>query len=185
MNDRRELPMPRAEAIGSDVDPVETREWLGSPRWVGRISGRDRARFLLRELDERSKKLGVSDASPYWPYRNSIALEDQPPYPGDLALEHRLTSIVRWNALIMVMRANQASGELGGHIASYASAAEIFEIGFNHFFRAPTPETSGDLVFYQPHSAPGIYARAFLEGRLSEQHLQNYRQEVDGKGLSS
>ncbi len=174
------------EAIDSDVDPIETREWLDSLDWVMCASGRDRARFLLRELDERAKQSGVSsDAPPYWPYRNSIAREDQPPYPGDLALEERLTSIIRWNALVMVMRANQASAELGGHVASYASAAEIFEIGFNHFFRAADEKHGGDLVFFQPHSAPGVYARAFLEGRLTEQQLQRYRREIGGGGLSS
>src|SRR5208282_4812143 len=116
---------------------------------------------------------------PYSAYRNTIPLEKQGHYPGDLALEERLTSIIRWNALAMVARANRAYGELGGHIASYASAAEIFETGFNHFFRV------GDLVYFQPHSAPGVYARAFLEGRLSEDALACYRQEVDGSGLSS
>ena len=103
---------------------------------------------------------------PYSAYQNTIPLEQQGAYPGDLALEERITAIMRWNALAMVVRANQAYGELGGHIASYASAAEIFEIGFNHFFRAATKRRGGDLVFFQPHSAPGVYARAFLEGRL-------------------
>ncbi|NWD92010.1 pyruvate dehydrogenase (acetyl-transferring), homodimeric type, partial [Pseudomonas sp. K5002] len=124
------------------------------------------------------------------PYINSIAVEQQPPFPGDLATEERLASVVRWNALAMVVRANQAYGELGGHIASYASAADLFEVGFNHFFRARNDNFGGDLVFYQPHSAPGIYARAFLEGRLSEADLAHYRQEIGAgkagaRGLSS
>src|SRR3990167_8497007 len=109
------------------------------------------------------------------PYINTIAVEDQPAFPGDLAAEERLASLMRWNALAMVVRANQAYGELGGHIASYASAADLFETGFNHFFKAGR---QGDLVFFQPHSAPGVYARAFLEGRLTEADLLHYRQEI-------
>lgn len=124
------------------------------------------------------------------PYINTISVEQQPVFPGDLAMEERLASIMRWNALVMVARANQAYGELGGHIASYASAADLFEVGFNHFFKARTPGSGGDLVFYQPHSAPGVYARAYLEGRLEEQDLQHYRQEIGARaqgarGLSS
>lgn len=124
-------------------------------------------------------------ANPYSLYQNTIAVEQQPEYPGDLAMEERITSIIRWNALAMVAKANMAYGELGGHIASYASAAEIFEVGFNHFFRADTAQGKGDLVYFQPHSAPGVYARAFLEGRLEQQQLERYRQEVDGGGLCS
>lgn len=124
------------------------------------------------------------------PYVNTISVEQQPVFPGDLAMEERLASIMRWNALVMVARANQAYGELGGHIASYASAADLFEVGFNHFFKARTESSGGDLVFYQPHSAPGVYARAFLEGRLEERDLQHYRQEIGARaqgarGLSS
>src|SRR5262249_33397135 len=113
------------------------------------------------------------------PYENPIRLADQPQFPGHLEIESRLLAIVRWNALAMVVRANRAHAELGGHIASYASAADLFEVGFNHFFRGD------DLVYFQPHSAPGVYARAYLEGRLSEENLSNYRRETGGKGLSS
>jgi pyruvate dehydrogenase E1 component len=170
----------------SDADPVETREWLESLESVLREAGPERARFLLDELEEQLRRKGLrSTVQPYSAYRNTIPLESQGAYPGDLTLEERLTSIIRWNALAMVVRANQAYGELGGHIASYASAAEIFEVGFNHFFRAGTQESRGDLVYYQPHSAPGVYARAFLEGRLSEEQLAHYRQEVGGRGLCS
>ena len=116
------------------------------------------------------------------PYRNSVALAEQPQFPGNLELEQRLSAIVRWNALAMVVHANRAHPELGGHIASYASAADLFEVGFNHFFRAGQ---DGDLVYFQPHSAPGVYARAFLEGRLSEDNLMHFRRETGGKGLSS
>ncbi len=171
---------------GADGDPTETREWLDALSAVLRESGPERARYLLRQLAESLHTQGGAElAQPFSAYRNTISLERQGSFPGDLALEERLTAIMRWNALIMVMRANQAYGDLGGHIASYASAAEIFEVGFNHFFRAANARSAGDLVFYQPHSAPGVYARAFLEGRLSEERLLHYRQEVGGKGLCS
>ena len=168
-----------------DSDPEETRDWLESLDAVIRVEDSARALFLLRQLDEHAKELGlVAAAAPFSAYRNTIPLERQGIYPGDLALEERLTAIMRWNALAMVVRANQAYGELGGHIASYASAAEIFEVGFNHFFQAAR-EGGGDLVYFQPHSAPGVYARAYLENRLSERQLANFRQEVQGDGLCS
>ncbi|MGC2461707.1 MAG: alpha-ketoglutarate dehydrogenase [Steroidobacteraceae bacterium] len=169
-----------------DSDPEETRDWLEAFDAVIRVEDSPRALFLLRQLDEHAKELGlVAAAAPFSAYRNTIALERQGIYPGDLAIEERLTAIMRWNALAMVVRANQAYGELGGHIASYASAAEIFEVGFNHFFQAARDGGGGDLVYFQPHSAPGVYARAFLEGRLSERQLANFRQEVQGDGLCS
>ncbi|HRK17508.1 MAG TPA: alpha-ketoglutarate dehydrogenase [Hyphomicrobiaceae bacterium] len=180
MGIEQKIPSP---ATNADADPVETGDWLAAIEAVTRVAGRDRAKFLLERLDEKAKELGViSEAPPYSPYRNSIPLEDQGPYPGDLATEERITSIIRWNAIAMVLRANQTYGDLGGHIASYASAAEIFEMGFNHYFQGPDAKGGGDLVFLQPHSAPGIYARAFLEGRLGEDNLGKYRQEVGGKG---
>lgn len=166
-------------------DDLETAEWLASLESVTTHAGEGRARDLLEALEQRARELGIyPQALPYVPYRNSISLSKQPPFPGDLELEERITSIIRWNALAMVVRANKAYGELGGHVASYASAAEIFEVGFNHFFKGPD-EDGGDLVYFQPHSAPGVYARAFLEGRLSEDHLKNYRQELGGGGLCS
>src|ERR1700681_2319453 len=169
-----------------DSDPEETRDWIESLDAVIRVEDSARALFLLRQLDEHAKELGlVVAAAPFSAYRNTIALERQGHYPGDLAIEERLTAIMRWNALAMVVRANQAYGELGGHIASYASAAEIFEVGFNHFFQAAHDGHGGDLVYFQPHSAPGGYARAFLEGRLSEGQLAHFRQEVQGDGLCS
>src|SRR6202050_4806165 len=169
-----------------DSDPEETRDWLESLDAVIRAEDSQRALFLLRQLDEHAKELGlVAAAAPFSAYRNTIPLERQGIYPGDLAIEERLTAIMRWNALAMVVRANQAYGELGGPIASYASAAEIFEVGFNHFFRAASDADGGDLVYFQPHSAPGVYARAFLEGRLNEAQLQKFRQEVSGDGLCS
>jgi pyruvate dehydrogenase E1 component len=169
-----------------DEDPVETREWLDSLASVIQESGTERGSYLVQELANALRQLGAAETTQQFSaYRNTIPLERQGAYPGDLAIEERITSILRWNALAMVMRANQAYGDLGGHIASYASAAEIFEVGFNHFFRAGGDGIAADLVFYQPHSAPGIYARAFLEGRLSETSLTNYRQEVGGNGLCS
>jgi pyruvate dehydrogenase E1 component len=169
-----------------DPDPIETEEWVESLESVIRQSGSSRALFLLDQLEEQMRRKGLrSSIQPYSAYRNTIPVDQQGGYPGELAMEERITSLIRWNALVMVVRANQAHGELGGHIASYASAAEIFEVGFNHFFKAPSTESDGDLVFYQPHSAPGVYARAFLEGRLDETQLAHYRQETGGRGLSS
>jgi pyruvate dehydrogenase E1 component len=178
-------PLKERDAQG-DSDPDETQEWLEALEATVRAGGKERGLFLLKKLEEQAQHLGIiAHVPPYSAYQNTIPLEDQGPYPGDLALEERITSIMRWNAMAMVARANRASGDLGGHIASYASAAEIFEVGFNHFFRGADATGGSDLVFFQPHSAPGVYARAFLEGRLSEEQLANYRQEVAGKGLSS
>ena len=169
-----------------DANPTETGEWLDALLGVVRAEGGARGAFLLARLEERARELGIFHRlQPCSPYVNTIPPERQLPYPGDLALEARVTAILRWNALAMVARANEAHGDLGGHIASYTSAAEIFETGFHHFFHAPFDEHGGDLVFFQPHSAPGIYARAFLEGRLSEAQLARYRQEVGGRGLCS
>jgi pyruvate dehydrogenase E1 component len=172
----------------SDQDPQETDEWRESLLTVLQACGPARVRELMDMLSVLAR-----DAEVGWqpvrgtPYVNSIPPSQQPVFPGDLAVEERLASLMRWNALAMVVRANQAYGELGGHIASYASAADLFEVGFNHFFRAGD---QGDLVFFQPHSAPGVYARAFLEGRLSETDVAHYRQEIGARaagarGLSS
>ncbi len=169
-----------------DHDPQETREWLDALQAVVAGAGPARGLYLIEQIEEQAQQLGiVPHMQPFSAYRNTIPLARQGAYPGDLRIEERLTALMRWNALAMVVRANQAHGELGGHIASYASAAEIFELGFNHFFRGSADGQHGDLVFFQPHSAPGVYARAFLEGRLSEQQLAHYRQEVDGQGLCS
>jgi pyruvate dehydrogenase E1 component len=172
-----------AAPAGSDLDPEETAEWRDAFLALLREQGPERARFLLDELARlaHAQRIGWQpDLNT--PYQNTVAVESQVAFPGDLAIEERLASILRWNALAMVMRANQAYGDLGGHIASYASAADLFEVGFNHFFRARNAQQLGDLVFFQPHSAPGVYARAFLEGRLSEQDLLHYRQEITAPG---
>ena len=169
-----------------DSDPEETSEWLDAFDELASVHGAERSQFILSAIQERARVLGVaSKGLPYSAYRNTIPLSQQPQYPGDLEIEQRINAIIRWNALAMVVRANQAYGELGGHIASYASAAEIFEVGFNHFFQATTSSNAGDLVYFQPHSAPGVYARSFLEGRLLERDIANYRQEVNGNGLCS
>ena len=169
-----------------DADPQETGEWVEALEALSEIQGPKRAHYVLSQVLDRARRLGVTTHGlPYSAYRNTIPVRDQPPYPGDIELERRIDNLIRWNALAMVMRANKAYGELGGHIASYASAAEIFEVGFNHFFRARTDHFTGDIVYYQPHCAPGIYARSYLEGRLTETDLSNYRQEVPGNGLSS
>jgi pyruvate dehydrogenase E1 component len=166
-----------------DADPQETAEWLESLEQVIAQLGPQRATFLLKKLLQhaRARRVPLPQVLAT-PYINTIGLNEQPPFQGNLELESRLSALVRWNALAMVVRANRASAELGGHIASYASAADLFEVGFNHFFRGGA---EGDLVYFQPHSAPGVYARAFLEGRLSEEQLAHYRREVGGKGLSS
>ncbi|NWF46499.1 alpha-ketoglutarate dehydrogenase [Hydrogenophaga sp. D2P1] len=172
----------------ADTNPDETQEWRDALLSLAATEGPARVRQILDELARlaRSQRIGWQPEL-NTPYINTIGVEDQPAFPGDLAVEERLASLMRWNALAMVVRANQAYGELGGHIASYASAADLFETGFNHFFRAGR---QGDLVFFQPHSAPGVYARAFLEGRLSEADLLHYRQEITApasgaRGLSS
>jgi pyruvate dehydrogenase E1 component len=180
------IPSAGPPALVEDDDPEETREWLESLEAVVLHGGHARGAYLLKQLETHGRRLGIApNGPPYSAYQNSIALEHQAMHPGDVAMEERITAMVRWNALAMVVRANQAYGDLGGHIASYASAAEIFEIGFNHFFRGGESPNGADLIYFQPHSAPGVYARAFLEGRLSEEQLGNYRQEVGGKGLCS
>jgi pyruvate dehydrogenase E1 component len=174
-----------------DPDPEETAEWREALLSLIGSQGPERARQILDELATvaRQQRTGWQPEL-NTPYMNTIAVDDQPVFPGDLATEERLVAIMRWNALAMVVRANQAYGELGGHIASYASVADLFETGFHHFFHARTEQHRGDLVFFQPHSAPGVYARAFLEGRLSEADLLHYRQEITApdsgaRGLSS
>ncbi|SIO56116.1 alpha-ketoglutarate dehydrogenase [Paraburkholderia phenazinium] len=173
-----------------DSDPGETAEWLEAFDAVVQHVGRDRAHFLFERLAAHALAQGVeSSRARVTPYVNTIAFDQQPRYPGDLELEERLAAALRWNALAMVVRANKAYGELGGHIASYASAADLFEVGFNHFFRAAAPDagegSGGDLVYFQPHSSPGVYARAYLEGFLNEENLQHYRREIAGPGLCS
>jgi len=177
--------IPRAvgDPHDPDVDPLETREWIEALDALIKEEGAERATFLLRRLLQhaRARRVPLPQVLAT-PYVNTIGLAEQPPYQGNLEIEARISALVRWNALAMVVRANRSSSELGGHIASYASAADLFEVGFNHFFRGGP---GGDCVYFQPHSAPGVYARAFLEGRLTEENLDNYRRETGGQGLSS
>ena len=166
-----------------DLDPTETREWLDALDAIVQTEGRERATFILRKLLDHARNRRVAlPAVLSTPYANSIGVAEQPQFPGNLDIEQRLMSLVRWNALAMVVRANKTNSDLGGHIASYASAADLFEVGFNHFFRAGQ---DGDLVYFQPHSAPGMYSRAYLEGRMPVDKLHHYRRETGGKGLSS
>lgn len=180
--------------VGTDIDAQETKEWIDALHGVALAAGPERARYLLTQLSKAAQHMALDwKPSRTTPYVNSIPTFNEPAFPGGqdaLNTERYLASVMRWNALAMVMRANRAYGELGGHIASYASAADLFEVGFNHFFRARSDKLDGDLVYFQPHSAPGVYARAFLEGGLSEDELSLYRQEVEAKkhgkqGLSS
>ena len=170
----------------NDVDPAETREWLDSLDSVLEFDGADRAYFLLDELIDEARRNGA--AVPYsanTPYLNTIPPAKEQPHPGDRAIEHALRSMIRWNAVAIVLRANKESSELGGHIASFQSAATLYDVGFQHFWHAASEQHGGDLIYVQGHSSPGIYARAFLEGRLSEEQLLKFRQEVGGDGLSS
>ena len=167
----------------ADTDSTETGEWLDAFDTLVREEGRERGTYILRRLLDAARAHQVPlPAVLNTPYVNTISLDRQPPYPGHLELEARIGAIVRWNALAMVVRANRESADLGGHIATYASIADLFEVGFNHFFRAGQ---QGDLVFFQPHASPGVYGRAYLEGRLQDAHLSRYRQETEGGGLSS
>ncbi|MCG7920196.1 MAG: pyruvate dehydrogenase (acetyl-transferring), homodimeric type [Candidatus Thiodiazotropha lotti] len=169
-----------------DIDPIETQEWLDALEAVLENEGVERAHFLIERLVDKARRSGAYlPFSANTAYVNTIPVTKQQRFPGDRAMERRIRSFIRWNAMAMVVQANRISTELGGHISSFASSATLFDVGFNHFFHAPTKERDGDLIFFQGHSAPGVYARAYLEGRLSEEQLYSFRQEVDGHGLSS
>ena len=169
-----------------DIDPTETQEWLESIDSVMRAQGPERAHFLLEKLVDFTRRSGAYlPFKPNTAYLNTISKAQEPEYPGDRSLERRNEAYLRWNALAMVVQANRTNSEYGGHIATYASAATLYEVGFNHFWRARSPDNLGDMIYIQGHSSPGIYARAYLEGRLDESQLQRFRQEVRGGGLSS
>jgi pyruvate dehydrogenase E1 component len=172
--------------ILSDHDPAETQEWVDSLRAVLQHAGTDRARYLLGKLRDEALRTGAMP--PFLattPYRNTIPPEQEAKSPGNRDLEHKIRSAIRWNAVAIILRANKESSELGGHIASFQSSALLYDIGFGHFWHAPTDQHGGDLIYVQGHVSPGIYARAFVEGRLTEQQLLNYRQESEGKGIPS
>ena len=169
-----------------DIDPIETQEWLDALASVVRHEGSDRAQYLLKQLSNEVSN--TSSDVPFainTPFRNTIAVTDQAKYPGDLELERRIQGYINWNAVAMVVRANKSGDDLGGHMSSFQSSALLYDVGFNHFWRAPSADHGGDLIYYQGHISPGIYARSFIEGRLSESHIDNFRREVDGQGISS
>ncbi|GAB3730343.1 pyruvate dehydrogenase (acetyl-transferring), homodimeric type [Luteimonas pelagia] len=174
------------ELLQNDPDPTETREWIESIKAVIDNDGADRAHQLLEGMVALTRRAGAHlPFAPTTEYINTIAPALEAKSPGDAAMEWRIRSLIRWNAMAMVVRANRKPGDLGGHIASFASAATLYDVGFNHFWRAPSEDHPGDLLYIQGHSSPGIYARSFLEGRLSEEQLDNFRMETGGKGLSS
>jgi pyruvate dehydrogenase E1 component len=186
MTDRAQTQPPTTNGAGADLDAIETTEWLEALDAVVSHDGPDRARDLLTRVIERAQHAGTGPiASLNTEYVNTIPAEQEPRFPGDPELERRLRSIVRWNAIVTVVRANKVSSELGGHIATFQSLATLMEVGFNHFWHAPSEDHGGDLVYFQGHSSPGNYARAFMEGRLTAEQLDGFRQEVDGSGLSS
>jgi pyruvate dehydrogenase E1 component len=169
--------------IRDDIDPVETQEWLDAYASLLKYEGKERANFIIEQL--LNKAGGAGAIALKTPYSNTITPKEQPEYPGNRELEQKIDAINRWNAIVMVLRAKKDAGGVGGHLSSYASVAALYEVGLNHFFHGATPGKAGDLVYFQGHSSEGNYARAFLEGRLTENHLINFRQEVDGGGISS
>ena len=177
----------RPPVTNGDNDTAETNEWLESLGAVLQTEGPARASYLLTQLKHKAVRGGVEiPFTANTPYINTIAPSAQPPYPGNRDVERRIKSLVRWNAMAMVVRANKGDGTLGGHIATFASSATLYEIGFNHFFHGPDHPDGSDQVYLQGHASPGIYSRAFLEGRLSETQLDNFRRELaQGGGLSS
>jgi pyruvate dehydrogenase E1 component len=169
-----------------DLDPLETQEWLDALNAVQQHQGIERANFLIEKLVQAARREGIYiPTSLNTAYINTIPSDKEKHTPGDRDIEHKIRSIIRWNAIAIILRANKESSELGGHIASFQSSALLYDIGFSHFWHAPTDTHGGDLIYFQGHSAPGIYARAFIEGRLTETQLINYRQETEGNGISS
>ena len=183
---KKQLKKISARPNGSDIDPVETQDWLDSLTAVISRDGSERAHYLLKKLIDETYKEGANKPlTRITPYINTIPPEQEIKSPGDQNIERKIRSLIRWNAAAMVVKANKKNPELGGHIGTFASAATLYDVGMNHFWRAKNNKFGGDLIYFQGHSAPGMYARAYLEGRISEKQLGNFRQEVDGKGLSS
>ncbi|MEO8536509.1 MAG: pyruvate dehydrogenase (acetyl-transferring), homodimeric type, partial [Betaproteobacteria bacterium] len=170
----------------TDHDPVETQEWVDALRSVVHYQGVERMQYLLAQLRDEARRAGAAPPfSATTPYMNTIRPEHEEKPQWNRELEHKIRSAIRWNAVAIILRANKNSSELGGHIASFQSSALLYDIGFNHFWHAPSAENGGDLIYVQGHVSPGIYARAFVEGRLTEAQLLNYRQEADGAGIPS
>src|SRR5438874_7211793 len=180
------MPENTIENVRYTGDIAEMTEWVESLEDVLHREGPDRVRQLLVLLQEEAYRRGVMlPFTANTPYINTIAVDQQPRYPGNREIERRIKSILRWNAMAMVVRANKETTTIGGHISTYASSATLYEVGYNHFFHAPSPEHPGDLIYFQGHASPGMYARAFLEGRLTEKQLRNFRRELArGGGLS-
>ena len=177
-----------SDTLVNDIDPIETQDWLSAVDSLIRAEGAERAHYIINQVIDQARNGGVNIAKGgvTTPYVNTIPLSEQPAYPGDKAIERRIRSAVRWNAIMAVLRGQKKDLELGGHISTYQSAASMYEVCFNHFFKAATDKNGGDLVFFQGHAAPGMYARAFVEGRITEDQMNNFRQECEpGKGLSS
>src|SRR5690606_38082999 len=174
------------DILDQDIDPAESQEWIESMQAVIAADGTGRAHHLLERMVEVTRRAGAYlPFNPTTEYINTIPPHLEAKSPGDAAMEWRIRSIIRWNAMAVVVRANRKPGDLGGHIASFASAATLYDVGFNHFWRGPEGEHPGDLICIQGHSSPGIYARSFLEGRISEDQIDHFRMEVDGRGISS
>ncbi len=174
------------QKLKHDIDPMETQDWVDSIESVLETDGGARAHYLIEKVIERAHRDGVKiPFSGTTEYINTIPVEKQPRYPGNSQLEHKIRSYIRWNAMALIVRSNMEDSSLGGHIASYASLATMWEVGFNHFWKGSDDNQEGDLIFFQGHSSPGIYARAFIEGRIDEEQMENFRREVEGKGLSS
>ena len=173
--------------IPKDIEELENEEWFYSLDYVLQQWGPDRVVELLRQLEIRAHKAGVKlPFTANTPYINTIARSEQPPYPGNREIERHIKSIIRWNAMAMVVKANKIENGIGGHISTYASVATLFEVAFNHFFKGKDNPVGGDQIFFQGHAAPGVYARAFLEGRLTTEQLNNFRRELKPQGgLSS
>lgn len=170
----------------NDVDPVETQEWLDALTSLIQYEGKERAAFIIEQLLEQADKQGIANGGKVQTaYANTLSVEQQPAYPGDLRLEAAIEALIRWNAVAMVIKAKNSAGGVGGHLSSFASIATLYEVGMNHFFRGQTKHQLGDLVYFQGHSSEGNYARAYLEGRLTDEQLTNFRQEVEKDGLSS
>src|SRR6516164_5971543 len=170
-----------------DLNPTETHEWLEALDEILDQGGTERASYLLQRLLDHAAAFGAtSPLKLNTPYMNSIPVEEEVPYPGDRAIERRIKSLIRWNAMAMVVRANKYDPNIGGHISTYASLATLTEVGINHFFQAKYGDQPGDFIYFQGHASPGVYARAFLEGRFTQQQVENFRHELrDGPGLAS
>src|SRR5690606_23542524 len=169
-----------------DIDPLETQEWVDAMYAVIQHAGKERAAYLIKELTDRALAAHVEmPPAITTPFINTIPPYAEKPMPGDLFMERRIRSLIRWNALAMVIRANDNDDGLGGQSSSLSTSAALYDVGFNYFFKGPDEDGLGDLVYFQGHSAPGMYARSYLEGRLTEEQMDNFRREVDGNGLSS